>query len=127
MTGETEGEAATAFPRGVQEVARMDAGSEGRNAVQRFSYRLFISYVSLNALIVLVAYTLLPLSRPVREVLAIIDGLTTFSHNSSPATTRCATSSGRAAGSTSSAACRFIRGSDSCASCAASAFGAASP
>jgi voltage-gated potassium channel len=49
--------------------------AEGRTAVQRFSYQLFIGCVSFNALLVLIAYYLLPLPRPVREVLAIVDTL----------------------------------------------------
>ncbi len=81
MTEETEGGAATAlpgepaFPPATGAGAETDAEPEGRTAVQRFSYRLFIGYVSLNSLIVLLAYTLLPLPLPVREVLVIIDGL----------------------------------------------------
>ena len=75
MTEEAEGGAATALPREAQAGVETDAEPEERTAVQRFSYRLFIGYVSLNALIVLIAYTLLPLPRPVSEVLIIIDGL----------------------------------------------------
>lgn len=55
--------------------AAVDAEAEGRTTVERFSYRLFIGYASMNALVVLLAYSLLPLTQPVREVLTIIDGL----------------------------------------------------
>jgi len=75
MTEQTEGRGETALPVETQAAAALNAEAEGGTAVERFSYRLFIGYVSLNALVVLLAYTLLPLSRPVREVLAIIDGL----------------------------------------------------
>jgi len=75
MTEQTEGRGETALPVETQAAAALNAEAEGGTAVERFSYRLFIGYVSLNALVVLLAYTLLPLSQPVREVLAILDGL----------------------------------------------------
>ena len=81
MTEETEGRGETALPRETalpaeaESAAAVNPEAEGRIAVERFSYRLFIGYVSLNALVVLLAYSLLPLSQPVREVLGIIDGL----------------------------------------------------
>ncbi len=61
--------------RQTRSVVNVYPEAEGLTAVERFSYRLFIGCVSLNALAVLLAYTLLPLPQPVREVLAIIDGL----------------------------------------------------
>jgi hypothetical protein len=48
---------------------------DGQTYVERLSYRLFIAIVSLNALVVLIAYYFVPLPRPAREVLAIIDTL----------------------------------------------------
>ncbi len=59
----------------IQAHAIADTESDGPTTVQHFSYRLFVGYVSLNALLVLLAYYLLPLPQPVREVLAILDTL----------------------------------------------------
>ena len=58
-----------------QAQAKADTESDGPITAQHFSYRLFIGYASINALLVLLAYYLLPLPQPVREVLAILDTL----------------------------------------------------
>jgi voltage-gated potassium channel len=48
---------------------------DGQVTAEHFAYRLFIGCTGFVALLVLVAYYLLPLSQPVREVLAILDVL----------------------------------------------------
>lgn len=56
--------------------ARADAATpdlDTNTYAERLSYRIFIAIVSLNAFTVLIAYYLIPLPRPAREVLAIID------------------------------------------------------
>ena len=52
------------------------AGTGDARTVQRLTYRIFIAIVSLNALVVLIAYYFIPLPQPVKEVLAILDAIT---------------------------------------------------
>jgi voltage-gated potassium channel len=55
--------------------ATADAVGDEQILTQHLSYRLFVAYTGFNALLVLLAYYLLPLPQPVREVLAILDTL----------------------------------------------------
>ncbi len=58
----------------LSEAARIqEEDLDAQSYVEQLSYRAFIGIVSLNALAVLIAYYLIPLPRPAREVLAIID------------------------------------------------------
>jgi voltage-gated potassium channel len=72
MTATDEGDSASIRFEGIIGLQE-ETNSQGDRAVDRLTYRIFISIVSLNALLVMIGIYIIPLPAPAKEVLQIVD------------------------------------------------------